>query len=74
MSSVVILLRQHRKCEWYLVGPKGNTLSPIFRGDQERALEWSKTFVSSWYNWIVQLETDKDKEDEEKNRMSGETF
>ena len=73
MASVVIILSK-RNHEWFLETESGHPIGRGFRGDEEAALRWGQIFVSTWYNWIVVLKTDREQQNEEKNRMLGETF
>lgn len=67
MSSIQITLRKlSKQDEWRLFAPKGHPVSPVFRGDKYKALEWARAFVSSWYGWVVKLEGDNN---EKKDRI-----
>jgi hypothetical protein len=70
MTTFSIKLRKLREGEYAVFGPKGNQISNIFRGNKFDAIEWSRIWISGWYNWSIDL---SEIEDEEKNRISGQT-
>ncbi len=57
-QKVITLVRIGDK--WRLKTPTGVMLDAFFRGNKTDATDWATKFVSSWYNWIIQLEEDND--------------
>ena len=69
MGSEWVQLKQVRKGEWALFGPKGNQLSGLYRGPLYKALLWAKGWISGWYNWVVVYDPKGDQynDDEQEN-------
>jgi hypothetical protein len=44
--------------DWRLKTPSGNLFDAYFRGNQADAVEWARAFVSTWGNWIIQIQGD----------------
>ena len=55
-----VYFRQAGPGMWGLFGPKGNMIYGPLMADRKFALNASKAFASSWYNWIVVDEGDDD--------------
>lgn len=60
MSSIIIKLKRTSQHEWALFAPKGHQLGPKFRGDEYKAIEWAKAWISGFHNWILELDKEKD--------------
>jgi hypothetical protein len=67
MPSIPITLKKVGHFQWRLFSPKGHALSEVFRGEQHKALEWARAWVSCWYNWIVVLDNGDERNDEKKD-------
>lgn len=70
MGSAYIKLKKLQEGEYALFGPKGNMISNIYRGNKFDAIEWSRKWISGWYNWSIDL---SEIENEEKSRIPNQT-
>ena len=61
-KSVIIILRLISINKWRLFTENDIPISQPFHGDKYNALEWGKNWISSWSNWIIQIE-DKNEKD-----------
>lgn len=57
---------------WKLYLPNSNEFGPLFRGDEHYVRECAKIFVSTWYNWKVDVTecfSKGEKNEPQKNRV-----
>lgn len=55
MASTVLKLKRAGKGEWRLYTPKGHAIGPALKGESHHVIAQARNFVSSWYNWSVDV-------------------
>ena len=56
MVNDIITLKEVKTNEWALIAPKGHKIGPIFRGNEYKAYEWAKAYISGFYSWSLKRE------------------
>jgi len=59
-GSIIITLRQVGRNRWHLIAPKGHQLGPEYYGDEYNAISWAQNWISSFNNWTLKIEGNKD--------------
>jgi hypothetical protein len=61
-NSIVITLKSIGVDRWRLFASNDIPISEPFHGTEYYAMQWAKNWVSSWSNWIIQIEEKREKD------------